>query len=152
MGELQRLEILDLSDNQVEHIPDEICNCVSMTHLTLTQNYLQSLPENIGECTYYLLHRVLTHFPLTHLLLTHLLLTLLLLTNLLLMHLLLTHLLLTHLLLTHLLLTQLDTAFVRYNTVRTEGLLIFHVSWAASSKTDPQKMTSCGFVDIIMIT
>eukprot|EP00116_Pleurobrachia_bachei_P019092 sb/3479354/ len=47
--ELRSLEILDLTDNQVEYIPEEICDCVSMTHLTLSQNFLQSLPRNLGE-------------------------------------------------------------------------------------------------------
>ena len=49
IGELRKLEILDLSDNQVENIPDEICGCEAMTHLTLAQNYLQHLPRDLGE-------------------------------------------------------------------------------------------------------
>ena len=49
IGELRNLEILDLTDNQVEYIPDEICDCVALTHLTLSQNFLQSLPRNLGR-------------------------------------------------------------------------------------------------------
>jgi leucine-rich repeat protein SHOC2 len=45
------LSKLDLSGNELTHIPDNICELTSLTHLDLSQNYLTEFPENILQLT-----------------------------------------------------------------------------------------------------
>lgn len=50
VGNLRKLSILDISENQLETIPEEIGGLVSLTDLCLSQNRLEQLPDGIGRC------------------------------------------------------------------------------------------------------
>lgn len=49
LGNLRRLVCLDVSENKLEHLPDEIGGLVVLTDLLLSQNLLEVIPEGIGE-------------------------------------------------------------------------------------------------------
>ena len=44
------MAILDVSENQLELLPQEINGMVSLTDLCLSQNRLEQLPDGIGGC------------------------------------------------------------------------------------------------------
>ena len=48
---LQRLEKLELNDNNLTRLPAEISNLKKLIHLSVANNKLDSLPEEIGELT-----------------------------------------------------------------------------------------------------
>jgi len=49
IGNLRRLEQLQLEDNRIQSIPDSIGNLKRLQHLNLNHNELSSIPESIGE-------------------------------------------------------------------------------------------------------
>ena len=48
MGNLRKLSILDVSENQLEFLPEEMSGLASLTDLCLSQNRLESIPDGIG--------------------------------------------------------------------------------------------------------
>lgn len=48
IGRLSALTELDVSDNKLEHLPDEIGGLVSLTDLHLSVNHIDHLPDSIG--------------------------------------------------------------------------------------------------------
>ncbi|MCE7737537.1 MAG: hypothetical protein GPJ54_21785 [Candidatus Heimdallarchaeota archaeon] len=49
IGNLESLENLDLSSNQISILPESICNLVKLEYLNLGYNEIIKLPKNIGE-------------------------------------------------------------------------------------------------------
>lgn len=48
MGELKKLQCLDVSENHIAELPEEIGGLESLTDLILTKNTFHELPEGIG--------------------------------------------------------------------------------------------------------
>lgn len=48
---MKSLLCLDVSENKVEHLPEELGDLVSLTDLVVSQNLLENLPESIGKHT-----------------------------------------------------------------------------------------------------
>ena len=51
IGQLKRLTELDISENQLVHLPPELGGLVSITDLCLSFNHLEELPDSIGMMT-----------------------------------------------------------------------------------------------------
>ncbi|MDJ0516045.1 MAG: COR domain-containing protein, partial [Trichodesmium sp. MO_231.B1] len=51
IGNLTKLEHLDLTGNQLKNLPESIGNLTKLEHLDLTGNQLKNLPESIGNLT-----------------------------------------------------------------------------------------------------
>ena len=49
MGNLRKLSILDVSENQLEMLPEEISGMAGLTDLCLSQNRLEQLPDGMGR-------------------------------------------------------------------------------------------------------
>lgn len=49
IGQLKKLSILDVSENQLEALPEEVSGLVGLTDLCLSQNRLEQLPDGIGK-------------------------------------------------------------------------------------------------------
>ena len=49
IGNLRKLSILDVSENQLEMLPEEISGMVGLTDLCLSQNRLEQLPDGLGQ-------------------------------------------------------------------------------------------------------
>jgi Leucine-rich repeat (LRR) protein len=49
IGNLRKLQQLDVSENKLEFLPEEIGGLVNLTDLSLSQNQLEHLPEGIGK-------------------------------------------------------------------------------------------------------
>lgn len=50
MGGMRSLNCLDVSENKLEHLPEEMGNLISLTDLLVSQNLIDMLPESIGLC------------------------------------------------------------------------------------------------------
>jgi Leucine-rich repeat (LRR) protein len=48
MGNLKKLQQVDISENKLDSLPNELGGMVSLTDLLLSQNLLKSLPDSIG--------------------------------------------------------------------------------------------------------
>jgi Leucine-rich repeat (LRR) protein len=46
---MKSLLCLDVSENKLEHLPEEIGGLVSLTDLLVSQNLIDALPEGIGQ-------------------------------------------------------------------------------------------------------
>jgi len=46
---MKSLVCLDVSENKLEHLPEELGGLVQLTDLLVSQNLLEVLPESIGE-------------------------------------------------------------------------------------------------------
>ena len=46
---MKNLTYLDLTKNKLRCLPDEICECNKLSDLHLSQNFLQILPDMIGN-------------------------------------------------------------------------------------------------------
>ena len=49
IGELEKLQILDLSGNRFQALPEFICDLPHLSHLVISDNDLNHLPDRIGE-------------------------------------------------------------------------------------------------------
>ena len=49
---MKKLTQIDVSENQLEFLPEEIGGLTSLTDLMLSQNNLESLPEGLGKLSY----------------------------------------------------------------------------------------------------
>ena len=49
LGVASRPQHFNLSWNKLESVPDQICNMTWLKRLTLDNNHLKKLPENIGK-------------------------------------------------------------------------------------------------------
>ena len=49
IGKLKRLQYLELSENMLETLPEEIAGCTSLTDLHLAQNSIEYIPSSIGQ-------------------------------------------------------------------------------------------------------
>ena len=49
IGNLKNLTQIDVSENQLEHLPEEIGGLTSLTDFILSQNQLDYLPEGISK-------------------------------------------------------------------------------------------------------
>ena len=48
MGQLKKLQCLDISENKLEELPEEISGMTALTDLILSQNNLHEIPDGIG--------------------------------------------------------------------------------------------------------
>lgn len=46
---MKSLLCLDVSENKLEHLPEELANLVSLTDLLVSQNLIDALPDGIGQ-------------------------------------------------------------------------------------------------------
>jgi Leucine-rich repeat (LRR) protein len=49
IGNLKQLMFLDASKNRLEFVAEQICECLSLADLHLSNNQLQHLPESLGK-------------------------------------------------------------------------------------------------------
>lgn len=49
IGNLKKLSILDVSENQLDYLPEELGGLQCLTDLCLSQNCLENLPDGIGK-------------------------------------------------------------------------------------------------------
>lgn len=42
--------MLNVSNNQLQELPDTICSLQNLSHLNVSNNRLKKLPKNIGHC------------------------------------------------------------------------------------------------------
>ena len=49
MGRLKALQVLDVSHNLLQHLPDEIGSLEELVELELSHNKLKELPETLGK-------------------------------------------------------------------------------------------------------
>lgn len=58
---MKNLLCLDVSENKLEHLPEELASLLSLTDLLVSQNFIDALPEGIGQSLYATLHRRHAH-------------------------------------------------------------------------------------------
>lgn len=54
---MKNLLCLDVSENKLEHLPEEMACLLSLTDLLVSQNLIDALPQGIGQSLYVFLHR-----------------------------------------------------------------------------------------------
>lgn len=64
LGSMKNLLCLDVSENKLEHLPEELACLLSLTDLLVSQNLIDALPEGIGQSLYTILHRRHVRSPL----------------------------------------------------------------------------------------
>lgn len=52
MGTMKSLVCLDVSENKLEHLPEELGGLLQLTDLLVSQNLIDVLPESIGELSF----------------------------------------------------------------------------------------------------